>query len=284
MAICAGLLGFDGSMQLADPVNDVGVHLDEVGSGLFPIFEFADLRSEPGPLVLEKPSVRFGCLLPGTFGCLQRGGAGVEVLTAAVPGEEPTVGVLGSAEVLRLDSPGCLKARVTIPNGRVGPPSGASPKIGEVLFEGISSLVDLSKPVGDGRRDAADELAVLGAQDLEAFDGSGLVGDPLLATLVVPGPGEALRSLGEVRSGGVDVARAPGAAHGYVSELSAAAVVEDMGHFDRGALRAMSSDRVAVAETVRADVFGSHVKLAAIGGDRGQGLGLRIDGGDLGGL
>jgi hypothetical protein len=97
---------------------------------------------------------------------------------------------------------------------------------------------------------------VLAAQRLEALGGSSLVSSPLLAALVIPGPGEALRSLGEVGSGGVDVARAPGPAHGHVSELSAAAVVQDVCHFDRGALRSMTSDRVAVAETVRPDVVG----------------------------
>ena len=163
MAICAGLLGFDGSMQLADPVDDVSVRLDEVGSGLLRIFELADLSSEPGPLALEKPSVRFGCLLPGTFGCLQRGGAALETLTAAVPGEEPTAGILGSAEVLLVGSAGRLKVLVASPDGRVGPPSGAGPEIREVLFEGGLLLADLSELVGDERRDAPDELAVLGA-------------------------------------------------------------------------------------------------------------------------
>jgi hypothetical protein len=150
-------------MQLADPVDDVGVRLDEVDSGLFPIFKLADLSSEPGPLVLEKPSVRFGCLLPGTFGCLQRGGAGVEVLTAAVPGGETKARNLGTAEVLRLGSPGRLKVLVTSPDGRVGPPSGTGAEIGEVLFDGGLLVADLGELVGDERRDAPDKLAVLGA-------------------------------------------------------------------------------------------------------------------------
>ena len=138
-------------MQLVDPVNDVRVRLDEVSSGLFPIFELADLSSEPGPLALEKPSVRFGCLLPGAFSCLQRGRAGLESFAAAVPGEEPKVGFLGTAEVRLVGSAGRLKVRATSPDGRVGPPSGAGPEIREVLFEGVSLLADLSKPVGDER-------------------------------------------------------------------------------------------------------------------------------------
>jgi hypothetical protein len=163
MAICAGLPGFDGSAQLADPVDELRVRLDEVGSGLLGILEVAGLSSEPGSLALEKPSVRFGCLLPGTFGCPQRGGAGVEVLTPAVPGEEPTAGVLGSAEVLLVGSPGRLKVLVASPDGRVGPPSCTGAEIREVLFEGVSLVVDLSELVSDERRDAPDQLAVVGA-------------------------------------------------------------------------------------------------------------------------
>ena len=108
-------------------------------------FELADLGSEPGPLALEKPSVRFGCLPPGTLGCLQRGGAALEVFTAAVPGEEPTAGVLGSAEVLLVDLPGGLKVLVASSDGRVGPPSGAGAEIREVLFEGGLLLADLGR-------------------------------------------------------------------------------------------------------------------------------------------
>ena len=46
----------------------------------------------------------------------------------------------------------------------------------------------------------------------------------------------------------------------------------------------MSGDGVAVTEAVGADVFGAHVQLAAVGRDRDEGLGLRVDGGDPGGL
>ena len=132
------LAGFDGQMQLVDPVDELRVRLEEVGSGLFLIFELADLSDEPGPLALEKTSVRFGCLLPGTLGCLHRGGADFQVLTAAVPGEEPKAGILGSAMVLLVGSSGRLKGLVAIPNGRIGPPSGAGREIREVLFEGLS--------------------------------------------------------------------------------------------------------------------------------------------------
>ena len=109
MAICAGLLGFYGSMQLVDQVDDFRVRHDEVGSGLLDNFELADLSSEQGPLVLEKPSVRLGCLLPGAFSCLQRGSAALTTFAAAVPGEEPKAGIFGTAEVRLVGSPGLLK-------------------------------------------------------------------------------------------------------------------------------------------------------------------------------
>ena len=162
------------------------------------IFEVASPGSEPGPLTFEKPSGRFGRLLPGTLGCLQRGGAGVEVSTAAAASEEPAVGIFGTPEVLLVGSPGKAEILVTSPDGRVCPPSGAGPEIGEVPFEIGLLLAHLGELVGDGSRDGPDEFAVLGAQCLEALGGSSLVRCPLLASLVIPGPDEALPSLGEV--------------------------------------------------------------------------------------
>jgi hypothetical protein len=81
----------------------------------------------------------------------------------------------------------------------------------------------------------------------------------LLSALVIPGPVEALGGFGEIRSGGVDVAGVPGATHGHIGELPAAAVVEDVGDFDRRALGAMSGDGVAVGEAVGADVVEPHL-------------------------
>jgi hypothetical protein len=244
---------------LVDSVDELRVGLDEVGSRLLRSFELADLSGKTGPLAFEKPSVRFGRALPGTLGHFERCGTGLDVLAASVPGEEPTAGVLDAPGVLLVDSACHPQVLVTDSNGCVRPPSGAGAEIREVLFEGVSLLADLSELVGDERRDARNELAVLGAKLHEALSGSGLVSGPLLATLVIPGPGEALRSLVEVGSGGVDVARSPGPAHGHVSELPAATVVEDVGDLDRRALGAMSSDGVAVAEAVGADVVGAHV-------------------------
>jgi hypothetical protein len=101
----------------------------------------------------------------------------------------------------------------------------------------------------------------------------------LLAALVIPGPGETLGGLDEVGSRGVDVARVPGSAHGHIGELPATTVVEDMRDFDRRALRAVSGDGVAVGEAVGADVVEPHLQLAAVGGDSGEYLGFRVDGG-----
>jgi hypothetical protein len=265
---------------LVDSVDELRVGLDEVGSGFLRIFELADLSGEPGPLAFEKLSVRFGRALPATLGHLERGGTGLEVFAAAMLGEEPTAAILGTTAVLLVDSARHPQVLVTGSDGRVRPPSGAGPEVGKVLFEGSVLLVDVGKFVGDERRDAVDELSVLGAKLHEALSGSGLVSGPLLAALVIPGPSEALGGLGEVRRGGVDVARSPGPAHGHVSELPAATVVEDMGDLDCRALGAMSSDGVAVSEAVGAGVFRTHVQLAAVRRHRGKDLGFRVDGGD----
>ena len=125
---------------------------------------------------------------------------------------------------------------------------------------------DVSELVGDVRRDAPDELSVLGTKLGEALGGSGLVSGPLLSALVIPGPGEALGGLVEVGCSGVDVAGVPGAAHGHIGELPATTVVEDVGDFDRRALGAMSGDGVAVGEAVGADVV---ERPSEAGGRRG---------------
>jgi hypothetical protein len=134
-AIRAGLLGFDGSMQLVDPVDDVRVRLDEFGSCSSCVLELDDLSGEPGPLALEKPRVRFGCLLPGTSGCLQRGSAALETFTAAVPGEEPKAGILGTAEVSLVRSAGRLKVLVAGQTAVTDRP-GAAPRGGVGSYTG----------------------------------------------------------------------------------------------------------------------------------------------------
>jgi hypothetical protein len=134
--------------------------------------------------------------------------------------------------------------------------------------------------IGDVRRDHLDELLVRRTQLDQALGSSGLVSGPLLSALVIPGPGEALGGFGEIRSGRVDVAGLPGSAHGHIGELAANAVGEDVGDLDRRALGAVSSDGVAVGETVGGDVVEPHLKLTTVGGDSDEGLGFRVDGGD----
>jgi hypothetical protein len=105
-----------------------------------------------------------------------------------------------------------------------------------------------------------------------------------LAALVIPGPGEALGGLVEVRCGCVDVAGVPGAAHGHIGEFPATTVVENVGDLDRRSLGAVSGDGVAVGEAVWGDVVEPHLKLTTVGRDGGKCLGFRVDGGDASGL
>ena len=169
------------------------------------------------------------------------------------------MGILDSAEDLFVGSARKLEILVARSNGCLRPPPGAGAEVGKVRFERGLLFVDLSELVGDVRRDPLNELSVLGTQLDETLGSSGLVSGPLLAALVIPGPGEALGGFGEIRSGRVDVAGVPGAAHGHIGELPATTVVEDVGDFDRRALGAMSGDGVAVGEAVGADVVEPHL-------------------------
>jgi hypothetical protein len=252
---------------------------DEVGSGFLGIFELTDLSGKTGPLAFEKPSVRFGRALPGTLGRLQPGGAGLEVIAAPVSSKESTVGILDAAEVLFVGAARKLEVLVACSNGCVRPPPCGGLEVSKVLFEHSLLFVDVSELVGDVRRDSPDELLVLGTKRGETLGGSGLISGPLLSVLVIPGPSEALGGLSEVRRGGVDVAGVSGAAHGHIGELPATAVVEDVGDFDRRSLGAVSGDGVAVGEALWGDVVEPHLKLAAVGGNSGEYLGFRVDGG-----
>jgi len=233
--------------------------LDEIGSGLLRVFELTDLSGKTRPLAFEKPSVRFGRALPGTLGRLQPGATGLDVRAASMPDEESAAGILDATEVLLVDSAREFQALVTFSDGSNLPPPGAGAEGGEVRFERGLLFVDVSKPVGDARRDARDRLLVLGTQLDETLGGSGLVGGPLLASLVIPRPHETLGGLNEVRCGGVNVAGVPGSAHGHIGEFPATTIVEDVGDFDRRSLGAMSGDGVAVGEAVRDCVLGAHV-------------------------
>ncbi len=129
----AGLLGMYGSAQLVDPVDELRVGLDELGSCPLRSFELARVVAEPGPLAFEKPGIGFGRLLPSTLSRLQGGDTGRETCAAPVPGEEPTVGILGAAEVLFVGSERKLEILVAKSNGCVRPPPGAGPEVGKVL-------------------------------------------------------------------------------------------------------------------------------------------------------
>jgi len=122
-----------GSAQLVDPVDELRVGLDELGSCPLRSFELARVAAEPGPLAFEKPGIGFGRLLPSTLSRLQGGDTGRETCAASVPGEEPTVGILGSAEGLFVGSERKLEMLVAKSNGCVRPPPGDGPEVGEVL-------------------------------------------------------------------------------------------------------------------------------------------------------
>ena len=139
--------------------------------------------------------------MPGTLGRLQGGGTGLEVIAASVPGEESTAGILNAAEDLFVSSARNLEILVARSNGCVRPPPGAGAEVGKVLFVRGLLFVDVSKLVGDVRRDAPDEFSVLGTKLGETLGAPGLVSGPLLAALVIPGPGQTLGGLVEVRCG-----------------------------------------------------------------------------------
>ena len=123
----AGLLGMYGSAQLVDPVDELRVGLDELGSCPLRSFELARVVAEPGPLAFEKPGIGFGRLLPSTLSRLQGGDTGRETCAAPVPGEEPTIGILDATEVLLVDSARDLQVLVTGSDGSTGPPPGPGP-------------------------------------------------------------------------------------------------------------------------------------------------------------
>jgi hypothetical protein len=265
---------------LVDSIDELRVGLDEVGSRLLGIFELANLSGESEPFAFERPGIEFGRVLPGMLSRSQPGGTGLEVIAVPVSGKESTVGILDAAADLFVGSARKLEILVACSNGHVRPPSGTGPEVGQVLVQDGLPLPYLGEQVGDVRRDAPHEFSMLGTKFGEALGGSSLVRGPLLPALVIPGPDETMGGLCDVRCGGVDVARASGAAHGHIGELPATTVVEDVGDLDRRSLGAMTSDGVAVGETVGADVVEPHLKLTAVGGDSGECLGLGVDGGD----
>jgi hypothetical protein len=182
----ACLHGSDSSVQLVDPLDELRVDLDELASCLLRSFELARLANEPGLLAFEKPDIGFGCVLPGTFSRLHRGVAGREISATATASEGAPMWILGAAEDFFVGSARKLEILVACSNGCVRPSSRAGAEVGKVLFERGLLFVDVSKLVGDVRRDAPDEFSVLGTKVGAALGGSGLVGSPLLAALVIP--------------------------------------------------------------------------------------------------
>ena len=174
---------------------------DELGSCSSSIFELADLSGKTGPFAFEEPSVRLDRTLPRMLSRFQSGGTGLEVIAAAVSGKDSAVGLLGAAEDLFVGIARKLEVLVARSNGCLRPPPDAGAEVGKVCFERGLLFVDMSELVGDVRRDTVNESSVLGTQLGETLGGSSLVSDPLLAALVIPGPGEALGGFGEIRSG-----------------------------------------------------------------------------------
>lgn len=60
-----GLLGPDRTLEPVDPVDELWVPVDEVGSASFGGFELLGLGAESGPLSGETVGVGFGDLAPG---------------------------------------------------------------------------------------------------------------------------------------------------------------------------------------------------------------------------
>jgi hypothetical protein len=83
------------------------------------------------------------------------------------------------------------------------------------------------------------------------------VDGPGLSLLPAPVPGEVFDGLVRVVGDGVNVGGVSGSAHGDVSELSPAAVGEEMGGIEGGALASMDGRGVSQGELVRADLIGA---------------------------
>jgi hypothetical protein len=104
-----------------------------------------------------------------------------------------------------------------------------------------------------------------------AVDGFGcraaLVGGPVLAALGAPRPGEPGDGFVEVWGGEVDVAGVAIAAHRDIRELSTAAVLENVGGVDGGALGAMGRHGVGVGEPIGTGVLTVEAQLPAVAAD-----------------
>ena len=136
--------------------------LDELGSCLLHSFELARVAAEPGPLAFEKPSVRFKRVLPSMLSRLQGGSTGRETSAASVPGQESAVGISDAKELVFVGSARKLEILVHRSNGCVRPPSNAGTEVSEVMFEDGVLFSYSDEQISHVRRDAPDELSVLG--------------------------------------------------------------------------------------------------------------------------
>src|SRR5487761_1748026 len=131
---------------------------------------------------------------PGPVGLRDGDGAALFGLPGSASGPQSEITVLGPEQVLVVGSHGVLEGQVRVADGRVGPPAGPGVQVGPVGF-GLGDLVaDTGDLVRDVGRDQPGEPVPFAGQvgdiPLDAGDVLGAFGDPLLAALLVPGPGE----------------------------------------------------------------------------------------------
>ncbi len=189
------LLG-DGVVELADAVDDVGVGGEEVDAGLLGGFECSGVAAEPVLLHVELVVVGSDGLLPVGFGFGEVDGAGLFGLAGSVSGPQPEIGVVGPGEVVVVAALGVVEGLVGVADGGVGPAAGPGVQVGPVGFDLGDLVAEAGELVGDVGRDGRGQPVPF--RDQLGGAGRGLhgelvaVGDPLLAALLVPSPGEPL--------------------------------------------------------------------------------------------
>jgi hypothetical protein len=93
--VSVALLSSDGTLELIDPGNELGVGSDELASDLLCSCEMEDLALEPSLLGCELVGLKFGDRAPSVFGGLKYRGTGRHVLTATAAGKGSLPGRLG---------------------------------------------------------------------------------------------------------------------------------------------------------------------------------------------
>jgi hypothetical protein len=278
----SGLLG-EGLVDLIDSGHKVGVAVEIDGPGGLGRLDLGSFVVKLTALGSQPLDVGTEGLPPKRVSLDEHGGSGLFAVPGSTPGKHPETGVAGPGRSALLVPAGGVEVVPCPSDGWVcGPSSAPGFKVGEVGVDLAGLLAESVEFVADVARDRQSELFEFG-QKVGLIGGEvSLVADPLLAALLVPGPGQARSGLELVRCSEVDVAGVAGPAHGHIGELASAAVLEEMGDVDGGALGPMGGDGVAVGQTVGAEVVAGHVEVLAVGGDGGQVLGGRVDRGDLG--